>query len=102
MLSQSTLVTLYRGTHLVGVLGDDGGVEREGPGAAVELLAGGGRGRGGLAVPRLRHVAVHQASEKKQNQFRPENMALIVASYAICNEFMSYDTSLLFGHNFQA
>ena len=49
-------------TNLIGVLGDDGGIESEGPRAAAELLAGRGRGGGGLPVSRLRHVAVHQTS----------------------------------------
>ena len=51
-----------RTTNLIGVLGDDGGIESEGPRAAAELLAGRGRGGGGLPVSRLRHVAVHETS----------------------------------------
>ena len=50
--------------NLVGVLSDDGRVESEGPGAAAELLAGGGRGGDRLTVSRLRHVAIHKASEE--------------------------------------
>lgn len=54
-------------SHLVGVLGDDGGVERERPGvAAAELLAGRRRRRGRLPVPRLRQVAVHHAPANRK------------------------------------
>ena len=54
-------------SNLVGVLGDDGGVECERPGvAAAELLAGRGRRRGRFPVPRLRQVAVHHASANRK------------------------------------
>ena len=54
-------------TNLIGVLGDDGGIESEGPRAAAELLAGRGRGGGGLPVSRLCHVAVHETSGNQIN-----------------------------------
>ena len=57
----------FRPTNLIGVLGDDGGIESEGPRAAAELLAGRGRGGGGLPVSRLRHVAVHETSGNQSN-----------------------------------
>ena len=56
----------FRPTNLIGVLGDDGGVEREGPRAAVELLAGGGRSGGGLSMSRLRRVAIHETSDSRE------------------------------------